>query len=145
MKRLSLLIALFAASHAVQAECTRDNLAGDYSALATVTSADPLFGGLPQFLSARVTLRSGGGFVVPYARVSVGGGRIEGTGGGSWFVTDNCTGAMNITLRIDGQVVGTARIDFTVGGSVEQPTFSGVYTGNEDPESGTFTMVRIAE
>jgi len=128
-------------SMGAEAACNRAALAGNYS-------ASGFFGAVnvgEVFFTARIVLNAGGGLSVPIMRISGNGQRDFLVGRGSWSVNSNCVGNMRLFASDDPAGAEPTFIDFTVGGTQQDPVFEGVLTENiQAPLSGTITLRKMA-
>lgn len=130
----------FIAAGSAQADCALDTLRG---AFATVSKLHNIGDNTSTALIGRIVFDGSG--AISRSNFSEGAdGRVRDyTGNGTYTLAANCIGSGIISLRADGTVFGSFRLNFVVGGTPQAPSVSAMISDAADATTGIAVLTPI--
>ncbi|MCX2973011.1 hypothetical protein EYC87_05355 [Halieaceae bacterium IMCC8485] len=139
MRVLIAIALLLALPGAASAACSKSTLQGNYASGGTFTY---YYDGFPSIAAGIVHFNGGGKITLKSLTEGAYGDRATVNGGGSYSVNSNCVGTAKLNIRSNGQLVGTANLNFAVGGTKALPEILGIYTNQRDGITGSIRLIK---
>lgn len=139
MRRIIAMALMLAIPGMASAACSKSTLQGNYAAGGAFTY---YYEGYPSIAAGIVHFNGSGRITLKSLTEGAFGDKATVNGGGTYSVNQNCMGTAKLNIKRSGQLIGTATLNFAVGGTKAQPEILGVYTNQRDGITGSIRMVK---